>query len=98
MSKNTVTLYKVTCTKGYQMSEQGENFSLSPWSNNTSYYEGYDDGGKEYILPEGYEVDEGNDEQLHIYDSNGSYCVLSKKFNSPCILSNNGEEIMLKQA
>jgi len=46
-------LYKVTCTKAYlAFDELGDNYSLTPWENNTTYYEGYDDGGRWYILPE----------------------------------------------
>jgi len=51
---NTITLYKVTCTKAYQMTEQGTGYSLHPWSGNTEHYEGHDDGGRLYALPEGY--------------------------------------------
>jgi len=32
---NTVTIYKITCTQGVMMSEQGTRFSLRPWGNNT---------------------------------------------------------------
>ena len=38
------------------MYSQGEYPSLSPWGANTIHYDGWDDGGKEYILPDGYEV------------------------------------------
>jgi len=48
----TVTLYKIEVTKAYQMAEQGTGYSLEPWSGNTAYYEGADDGGKEYALPD----------------------------------------------
>jgi len=48
----TVTLYKVEVTKAYQMREEGTHYSLEPWGDNTAYYEGTDDGGKEYALPD----------------------------------------------
>lgn len=55
------TIYKVTCTKAYQMCEQGSGFSLGGWGSNTSYYEGDDDGGKEYELPANVETGETQD-------------------------------------
>lgn len=94
-SMTEVKIYKITCTKGYQMAEQGEGFALTPWGNNTVDYEGYDDGGQMYILPEGYEVATGNDDQLHIYDKNGIYCPLSQKFGNPAIVDD--DLIMLKR-
>lgn len=55
----TVMIYKVTCTKAYFASQEiGEGFSLTPFGQNTPHYEGYDDGGKLYVLPDGYEVSE----------------------------------------
>lgn len=50
----TITIYKVTCHKGYKMSDAGANYSYEPWGHDTPYFEGWDDGGKVYDLPEGY--------------------------------------------
>ncbi len=52
----TVRIYRQTCTNSYMMSEQGECFDLQPWGDDTDVIKGYDDGGKDYQLPEGYEV------------------------------------------
>jgi len=53
----TVKLYKGTVTKAYMASmELGSGFDLVPWGGNTREYEGYDDGGRDYILPDGYDV------------------------------------------
>ena len=38
------------------ISDQGDGFNLGPWGQNTDTIKGYDDGGKEYILPAEYEV------------------------------------------
>lgn len=91
---NTAKIYKITITKAYMMSEQGEGYSLRPWGNNTDYYEGYDDGGKYYELPEGYEVAECVTGDLQIYDTSNQYCTITKKFNSPCL----NNTVMLKLA
>jgi len=93
---NTVTLYKIKQTKAFQMSEQGEGYSLELYSSNSTYYEGEDDGGKEYILPEGYYVAEAMIGEPQIYNAKGEYCQIIKKFNSPCLVTSEGE-IMLAQ-
>lgn len=53
---NTVTIYRVHREGTYSMYEQGESYSLEPWGDDTSYYEGWDDGGQKYMLPEGCTV------------------------------------------
>ena len=73
---NTVTIYKVTCTKAYQISEQGTGYSLNPWGSNTAHYEGHDDGGKLYGLPEGYTVAESRGGTDELYDENVMHCSI----------------------
>ena len=51
-----VKIYKNTCVRGVMMAEQGTGFSLEPWGCDTNMMQGYDDGGKNYILPDNYEV------------------------------------------
>ena len=94
---NTVKLYKITRTKCYQMSEQRTGYSLYPWGNNTADYEGYDDDGKDYILPDGFDVAESQFGDLQIYDQDDKYCTIIKKFNSPCLVTSRCEEIILAQ-
>ena len=73
---NTVTMYKVTCTKAYQMSEQGSGYSLRPWGSNTADYEGHDDGVENYTLPDGYTLAECNGGTEELYDEKGQYCSI----------------------
>ena len=68
-TEQTARLYLVTCDNGYMMDEQGSHYSLTPWGNDTRYYQGHDDGGVLYNLPAGYHVGIGKDEQEHIYNS-----------------------------
>lgn len=93
MSK--VKIYKVTITKAYMMSEQGENFSLRPWNGNNIDYQGFDDEGKEYVLPEGFELAETIDGTPAIYKGNDHYDLI-KYYNSP-MLTNGFDSIVLKQ-
>ena len=84
---NTVKLYKVTCTKGYMASlECGTGYSLTPWGENTVDYEGYDDGGKDYILPDGYSVGQDQFDVPHIYDENDNYCQFVSVNGNPAIV------------
>jgi len=92
----STVLYKTNQTKAYRMDEQGEGFSLTPYSSNSPYYEGHDDGGKDYILPDGYSVGTLADNEPAIFDDNNNYCILSIKFGNPILLSD--KSAMLKKA
>lgn len=73
----TIILYKITCTKAYMIGEQGESYSLRPWGNNTSYYEGHDDGGKKYILPEEIEIGEDKYGETMLFDADGHHVSIT---------------------
>lgn len=89
-------VYKVTCTKAYMIEEQGESFSLSPWNGDTNkrgwqqlytdYYDGYDDGGREYLLPHGFKLDEFANGSFGIFDAADNYYRLSSVDNNTPIL------------
>ena len=84
----TVTIYEIECSRAYSMSEQGVGYSLSPWGSNTEYYEGDDDGGEEYDLPDGFEVAESNAGTLEIYVPDGShYSLTSNAYRSGPLLA-----------
>lgn len=70
---NTVKIYQITRTKTYMMGEQGTGYSLHPWGNDSDHYEGCDDGGVDYIIPEGYHVAEDMTGSLHIYPIGVNY-------------------------
>lgn len=73
---HTVKIYKVERTRAYQMAELGAGYSLRPWGNNTPYYDGDDDGGQEYVLPDGYEVAMSGVGTEEIYDRSGRCCAI----------------------
>lgn len=85
---NTVTLFKCTCTKGQMMGEQGESFSFHPWRN-TVAYEGYDDGGKKYIVPKGFEVCPDSCGAPQFYKGNTHYELIN--YNGEPAVSLDGE-------
>ena len=91
-----VTLYKVTITKAYIASmELGSHFSLSPWGMDTAEYGGYDDGGKEYEMPNDFCVAESNGGSLEFYGPDGIHFALATVGNHPMI-TNGHQNIHLK--
>lgn len=86
--KAKVTLYKVTCENGYMMNEQGTNFSLTPWGNDTAHYQGYDDGGKEYFLPDGYDLAETKDGSKEIFHGDIACQIIVHSSGRPQLISN----------
>lgn len=64
---NTVKIYRIYCHNAPEMYATGERLSLEPWGKNTPDYQGEDDGGTEYILPDGYHVSEDRAGTPHIY-------------------------------
>jgi len=93
---NTITLYKVTCTKAYQILEQGTGYSLRPWGDNTDHYEGYDDGGKLYGLPEGYTVETMQDDSTAIFDERQKHCDIVLHSNGLPGLVSSTRTVVLK--
>ena len=93
----TVKIYKITQTESYMMMEQGTGYSLNPYGKETRYYKGYDDGGIDYIIPDSFTVETGNDEQLHFYDSNGNYCELVSRYGKPALVADD-DYVFLKSA
>lgn len=94
-----ITIYRITRTRAYAMSEQGTGYSLRPWSGNTEYYEGYDDGGMEYVLPEGYCVAMSQGGTEEIYDRRGKCCAIHEHNSGrPQLVSSSPEMPVLEFA
>ena len=92
-----IKLYKITITKAYMMSEQGEKFSLEPWSGNNVDYSGYDDGGNDYLLPDDYEVLECKGGMLEIYRKDDqSHVPLTRLGPTPVLVDvKKGKDLIL---
>ena len=92
-----VIIYKTECNKAYSMYEQGNGASLRPWGKNTEYYQGSDDGGKNYILPAGYSLGYiQNGLQQAIFDEKDQHCDISNK-NGRIMLISVNRMIEIKQ-
>lgn len=53
---DTITLYRINCYHAPREEQIGETFSLVPWDEEDVTMKGEDDGGKDYVLPKGYEL------------------------------------------
>ncbi len=73
---NTVNIYKIVCTQSTMAADQGTGFSLRPWGTDTDTIKGFDDGGQEYILPDGYSVAESRSKTPEIYNDDDKHCEL----------------------
>lgn len=93
-----IKIYKIETTETFMADEMGTSFSLEPWGTDTSYYRGGDDGGIEYVLPEGFEVAEDQCGEECIYKGDTHCSLCANKHGNPMIVDNNGVEIWLKKA
>lgn len=93
----TVTIYVVTCTKGIPADAQGTGYSLLPWGDDTAHIQGYDDGGRAYLLPDGLTVAESVDGQLYVY-SRKDPCHLggNPKTSTPWLQLPDGNKVWLQ--
>ena len=51
-----VTIYTITCYSAENPEEEGTSCSLLPWDGRIPGRSGQDDGGREYVLPDGYSL------------------------------------------
>jgi hypothetical protein len=68
-----------------------------PWGGDTAYYEGEDDGGREYLLPAGHVLAEDQDGSPAIYDAGGRHCALTDWYGHPA-LANGRTVVVLRPA
>ena len=64
-----VTIYKITCATVTDDPIQG--FNLEKWGANGGFLAGRDDGGKSYVLPDGYTL-----KKTGIFDPDNLHCDL----------------------
>lgn len=83
----TVKIFKTTITHSYMMGGQGTGYSLHPHTS-SMYYEGYDDGGKKYLVPSGYTIEPCKTGTLEFFDENDIACPLVIQDGLPAIVGN----------
>lgn len=91
-----VTIYQVTIYQAYSIFEQGTGYSLNPWRGDDEYYKGYDDGGTDYVLPNGYSLAHTKDGELAIFDDNDNYCDIVNDDGMPILVSDEGYQALNK--
>ncbi|HCR43456.1 MAG TPA: hypothetical protein DIV41_02630 [Ruminococcaceae bacterium] len=83
--EKTVTIYKLICTAAPDHSLEGESCSLAPWAERDGC-SGYDDGGREYVLPEGYAPGKDENGRAAIADVSGRKCGLILHNGCPIVV------------
>ena len=95
----TVKLYTMECTKAFSIHEQGSSYSLNPWGENTTEIDGYDDGGKDYDMPDGFEVCEMSiTGGLGIFQGDTHIPIIENTSGRPALIAKDGQEICLKKS
>lgn len=97
---STVTIYRITLTKSPMGEQPAENYSLSPWGHNSAIFQGHDDGGRAYRLPEGYAVGDDGFGETVIWDPRGYPCTLGTEEGAgrPQLVSERGAVTCLDPA
>ena len=86
----TVRIYKVTVYESYRMDECGTRYTMLPWGGDTIDYRGCDDGGVDYVLPDGFEVGENYAGVPMVFTPEGEGCVLENCGNKPGLRTKDG--------
>lgn len=82
---DTVTIYRINCYDAPVKEELGESFSLVPWGEDDPARDGEDDGGKDYVLPDGYALD-AQDGVPVLLNADGSPCGLQVHNGCPLLI------------
>lgn len=80
-----VTIYKINCFSSPNPEQEGENCSLLPWRNMPGL-SGKDDGGREYVLPEGYGTGIAPGGDPAIFSTDGTLCDLMLHNGCPLLV------------
>lgn len=95
----TAKIYHIWRDRGIHVGETGEGWDVRPYGNNTGMLNGTDDGGQDYILPDGYSVGQDCDGVPHLYSDKDSMPVmLVNNGGHPVIVTESGGYITLKRA
>ena len=79
-------IYTITVTKACASDEQGTYHSLNPWCVNSQQYEGYDDGGKVFALPEGVAIGRDPNGSRILYEkASGRSVEIGSKNGTPVL-------------
>ena len=87
---SVIKIYRINCTRSFQACAQGSWFSFEPWGGNIcGGLEGNDDGGKNYVLPDDYEILEAEDGSLQVrHKDTGAQVELFMFHDRPALMDN----------
>lgn len=83
--KEIAVIYKIRCYAALDPTQEGESCSLMPW-NEAPGCRGNDDGGKEYVLPEGYTHGENENGIPVLLNKDGKPCGLILHNDCPMLV------------
>ncbi|HCW80850.1 MAG TPA: hypothetical protein DG942_07095 [Ruminococcaceae bacterium] len=81
-----VTVYKIKCYAALEPSKEGDSCSLLPWDDSDPGVRGEDDGGREYVLPEGYTQGSSESGSPAIFGESGNRCDLLLHNGCPLLI------------
>lgn len=81
-----VTVYKIDCFASPDPLEIGESCSLLPWGCDREGRSGRDDGGRDYVLPSGYQTGRLEQGEPAIFNSTGIHCELQTHNGCPLLI------------
>lgn len=90
----TVKIYRVECTTGVMIGEEGWGFSLEPWGNDTAMIQGDDDGGVNYDMPDGLHVGQSKSHSKEFFAESGEHCPLTTIDDLPVVIVGSREIIL----
>ena len=80
-----VTVYRITCFSAPEPGREGESCSLLPFREEPGL-SGRDDGGRDYVLPEGYGAGIGPGGAPSVYSAEGALCEIMLHNGAPLLI------------
>lgn len=81
----TITLFRTECFHAEDSALLGVDYALVPWDEEDVCCRGEDDGGKDYVLPEGYELS-AQDGVPILLNPDGARCGLQSHNDCPLLV------------
>lgn len=78
-----VTIYRICRYSAPEPEMEGESCSLVPWREESG---GTDDGGRDYVLPEGYAMRGAEDGEPAVFSASGTRCSLMLHNGCPLLI------------
>lgn len=91
----TVRIYKITCYDSLNSKQSEESCSLLPWGGDMYGRRGQDDGGTDYVLPEGYSMKADESGAPALFGGGGLRCDLILHNGQPILVDSEKKRAVL---